>query len=78
MTKTYSGKQFSWSGNMGISEASALEFPVNDPPDLISVRSHRTGRTLSFGHVRTMLLSDEGSYHVYESKAGVILRVFED
>lgn len=76
--QVYSGKLFSWSRNVGVSEASTLAFPVGESPASIDVRSHRTGRVLSFKHVKTCSRGDDGSYYLYASPGGIVLRIFED
>ena len=77
-----SGKQFSWIGNVGVSEASTLGFLVGShPPDSIAVRSHRTGKVVTFSHARTADVNDRGTVYVYEGRStsgNITLHVYED
>lgn len=77
-----SGKQFSWIGDVGVSEASTLGFPAGSrPPDSIAVRSHRTGKVVTFNHTRTAEVNDGGTVYVYEGHStggNITLHVYED
>lgn len=77
-----SGKLFSWSRNVGVSEASNLCFPIDShPPESLAVQSHRTGKVITFNHVRTDEVGDGGTVYVYEghsSSGNITLHVYED
>lgn len=79
MSRTvHNARQFSWSGNVGVSETSTLGLPPGESPDVLIVRSPRTARVINFSHTVTRERGDDGVCHVYTSPAGVVLHVYED
>jgi len=46
--KDFSGKQFAWQGNEGVACSSDLGLPPGEWPNVIRVKSHRTGTVVGF------------------------------
>ena len=77
--QTFEGKQFSWQGQIGISEASSLGFDAGvNPPMAMRVRSHRTGKVVNLLYVGTNQRADDGGAFVYVAPSGVAIHVYND
>jgi hypothetical protein len=72
----FDGKLFTWRGNEG--SVAASDLGLKRTLAEFSVRSHRTGRVLTFVHKHVELnLENEVLAHVYECD-GFTIRVFND
>lgn len=73
---TYDGNRFTWDGNVGSVEASDLDMRCAVPE--FQIKSHRTGRVLTFTHHHVELdRENEVIAHVYASDRFTV-RVFND
>lgn len=77
MSALFSSSQFSWKDACGTAEASDLQ--LDSWPDLIQIRSERTGKVLTM-HRHDPRRDREGeiAYVPYVSKSGPAVLVFND
>ncbi len=75
-----SGNLFFWDERLGSADASTLSIPVGSVlPETIAVKSHRTGRTVSFDLTDVETLDGgELAIAVYDSREGFRLHVYND